>query len=129
MASTTVTPKYINPPQAGKKWASINADGTYYSFDPAVIPMSSFQKGVPIGIEYETKPYNGKDYHTIKSVVQVGGAAQSSGGTAPPQYRQNMSPEESMKITRLAIAKSCIEGNQAISVAEMWLDWCLNNGK
>lgn len=135
MASTTVTPKYINGPQAGKKWASINADGVYYSFDPAVIPMSTFQKGVAIGIQYETKPYNGKDYHTIKSVVQIGGGGaasyttNSSGGSGAGNYRQAMDPAESMKVTRLAIAKSCIEGNQQIAVAEAWLKWVLEGNQ
>lgn len=119
----TLTPQWVNEPKPGKKWASISVNKVYYSFDPAKIPMSSFQKNVPVTIEYTTSE---QGYNNIVRVVPgAQPAAQvGAGGTGGGSYRQAMDPVESRKITKLAIAKSCIEGNQTIQVAEMWLEWC-----
>lgn len=123
MAETiTLTPTAVYAPRPGKKYASIKVGQVYYSFDPAKIPLSSFQQGVPATFEYITTE---QGYNNITKFVGSSTPQPSQQQSAPQQYRQSMDPGESMKITRLAIAKSCIEGNQTIAAADMWLNWVL----
>lgn len=144
MPQITVTPKYINPAKPGKKYASINVDGVYYSFDPAKIPLSAFQKNVPVEIEYTVTDSNGNTYYNIQRIVAPqsntgyagGGASQS----ARPQQQATitasgggMSKEDWERkdriITRSAIAKSCIEANITdVSVANFWVNWIYQTG-
>lgn len=141
MPQLNVTPKYVNPPKPGKKYASISVDGVYYSFDPAKIPLHSFQKGVPIDIEYTVSDVNGNTYYNIQRVraqnngqgyAGGGGAASSvtftapGGGASPPNPNAMSKADWAAKdahVTRLAIAKSCIESNQTLEVADLWLSW------
>lgn len=116
----TVTPSFVNSPKPGKKYASIKVGDTYYSFEPEKIPLDSFRKGSPVTFEYVAKDYNGTTYYNITKLIAAAPAAPANGSG---NYRQQMTPEESTRVTRLALAKSCIEANTSIAVAEEWLRW------
>lgn len=136
MPQITVIPAYINAPKPGKRYASIKSnDGVYYSFDPAKIPLNTFQKGVAIDIEYTATDSNGNTYYNIQR-VRGDAPAQASGGSgasraADPNAmsKADWAAKDAM-ITRSAIAKSCIEANVTdVAVAEYWLSWVLQTGK
>ncbi len=134
MPQLTVTPSFVNPAKPGKKYASIKSnDGVYYSFDPAKIPLSTFQKNVPIDIEYTVTDSNGNTYCNIQ---RVRGGVQSQASYGPPvsgpQTPRAVDPNamtkadwqaKDDKISRVAIAKSCIEANVNTDVADIWLAW------
>lgn len=132
MPQITVTPKYVNEPKEGKRYGSINADGTYYSFDAKKIPTSTFQKGVAIDIEYVQ---NEQGYNSITRVRQkqqapaapgISGTMPTRGGTDPNAMSKADWEKKDMIITRSAIAKSCIEANITdTKVADYWLAWVL----
>jgi hypothetical protein len=79
MNTATVTVAYVNQPAEGKKQGNIKTDsGDYYGVPPAM--LGQFSKGGKYEIAYESREYNGKTYHTVKTVKALGGAAPSSGG-------------------------------------------------
>ena len=120
MPQTTLTPKFVNgPKQPGGKYGSINCDGTYYSFE---MSKMSFEKGRTYTVDYVTKNVNGKDFHNITAIVgQAGGQAPQQG-----QADSGQQPRREEIITRLALAKSCIEANVGLDVADMWLQWVMH---
>lgn len=129
MPIATVTPKFVNAPKDQKNYGSINCDGTYYSFDVRKIRTQEFNKGEPVTIEYTESPSGDRTFYNITRLIKNEQAPASNGnnGAAAPKpapvSTSRMSPEESAKITRLAIAKSCIEAGKDTTTAEVWLAW------
>jgi len=124
MPQITAIPKFVNAPSK-TKYASINVEGVYYSFDPAKIPLSSFTKGVAATFEYTT---NEKGYHNISRVIHSANSSGLGGGMSSQQeYIEGRQDAKDNKITRLAIAKSCIEANAGTDTADMWLSWVLEH--
>lgn len=79
MNTATVTVAYVNEPAEGKKQGNIKTDsGDYYGVAPAMLKL--FSKGGKYEITYESRDYNNKTYHTVKSVKPLGGSTSSSGG-------------------------------------------------
>ena len=79
MNTAVITVQYVNPPAEGKKQGNIKTDsGDYYGVAPAM--LGQFSKGGKYEISYESRDYNGKTYHTVKTVKSLGGPAPSSGG-------------------------------------------------
>lgn len=119
MPQITVTPKYVNPPKPGKKYASIHADSVYYGFDPNKIPVTTFQKGVSTTFEYETSEGG---YHSITKVLPPaqGGASATFSSAA----QSDGWPRERVQgHRRLEIAKACIAANVGSEIGMRWLSW------
>lgn len=77
MNTATVTVAYVNQPAEGKKQGNIKTDGgDYYGVAPAM--LGQFQPKGKYEITYESRDYNGKTYHTVKTVKALGGPAPSS---------------------------------------------------
>jgi len=80
MNTATVTVAYVNPPAEGKKQGNIKTDGgDYYGVAPAM--LGQFSKGGKYEITYESRDYNGKTYHTVKTVKALGGPVPSNTGS------------------------------------------------
>ena len=126
MTQAQVTVKFDNDPRGNSKFRSINCDGIYYSYDPTKI--ARFEKGRTYLIEYESKPYNGKDYHTVTAVLSSAPQAEATAQHSPTS--DHMSKDDwaakDRHITRVAIAKSCIEANASTDVADAWIGWIYN---
>jgi hypothetical protein len=87
MNTKTVKVKYVNQPKEGRKTGSIKtADGEYFDVWPDQLPK--FKQGSSYEVEYASREYNGKTYHTVKSIVN--GANGAAGGNGETQdVRQN----------------------------------------
>lgn len=118
----TLTPDYVNAAKPGKRYASIKVGNVYYSFDPKVIPLEKFTKGRPATVEVKV---TAEGYNNIVRLVE----APQTISDAVAQQRASAVAKADLKdetITRLAIAKSCIEaGHPNSAEAEKWLAWVL----
>lgn len=64
MNAAVIKVAFANPPKAGKKLASIKTDeGAIYGVWPDKFGL--FQPGRTYQVEFSTRNYQGKDYHTI----------------------------------------------------------------
>lgn len=70
MPSATIGVQYVNPPAQGKKMGSIkDANGNYYGVQPGMLGL--FQQGGTYEIFFEDREFQGKTYHTVKTVKPV----------------------------------------------------------
>lgn len=130
MPRATVTPKYVNGPKGEGNYGSIKTgDGTYYSFDTRKIRVQDFNRDQAVTVEFNITEKGDKTYYNITRIVPDDAPQASNGNHAPsgdgprPTGGSRMSPEESERVTRLAIAKSCIEAGKDTRDAEHWLSW------
>lgn len=82
-ATAEIEVRFVNPPKAGKKQATIKAaDGAVYGVWPDKVGL--FQPGRRYQIEYQERPFNGRTYRTITKCRAHGhataAAAPSAGG-------------------------------------------------
>lgn len=133
MTTLTFTIANIYDPKGNKPTGSIKTDtGKWISYWPS--DKHLFQEGVKYTAVCDAKDWKGETYYTIKSpgkggkitpvIVLEGGQAAPAPQPAPqqaPSASQGLSKDEI--ITRLAIAKSCIESNQSQADADSWLAW------
>jgi hypothetical protein len=139
MSTLNFTVAAVYPPKDGFKTASIKTDtGKYISCWPT--DQHLFQPGVAYSaVCGEFQKNDGTISYTVKSPGK-GGNIQPQGGSpiahapsvasvtpnmsqAAPTGQNGLSKDEI--ITRLAIAKSCIESQQSQSDADSWLAWVL----
>lgn len=118
MPTATVTPQFVNSPKGESPYASIKADGKYYSFDTRKIRTQEFNKGEAVTVEYTEKTQDDKTFYNIQRIVKDTPAAVA--GNAQANARADHRDET---ITRLAIAKSCIEAGQNMIAADAWIEW------
>jgi hypothetical protein len=86
MSKKTVKVQYVNPPKEGRKTGSIKtAEGEYFDVFPGMLP--EFKQGGSYEIEYASRDYNGKTYHSVKSILNGTNGATGTGET--PDARQN----------------------------------------
>lgn len=83
VATAEIEVRFVNPPKAGKKQATIKAaDGAVYGVWPDKVGL--FQPGRRYQIEYNERPYQGRTYRTITKCRAHGHAtaaqAPSAGG-------------------------------------------------
>lgn len=72
-----ITPRFINPPKAGKKLSNIKtADNQTFFFDPAKF---SFNAGVPYNVETKTHTWG----TTIEGIVEQSYAAPQAQAASP----------------------------------------------
>jgi hypothetical protein len=79
--STTarITVAYIDPPGEGKKQATIkDSNGTRYGIFPE--KMGDYRKGGTYDVEFKSREWQGKNYHTITSAKPVNGESNGSNG-------------------------------------------------
>lgn len=70
MPEAVVVAQYVNQPQAGKKHGSIKTpEGQYYGVPPAMLGL--FKPDGTYKIFYESREFQGKTYHTVKTVSEV----------------------------------------------------------
>lgn len=64
MPTATVEVKFVNQPDKNPAFGSIKtADGTYYGVPKFM--LADFQQGGVYDIEYKTREFKGKEYHSI----------------------------------------------------------------
>jgi hypothetical protein len=81
MNAALIKVAFANPPKAGKKLASIKTDeGAIFGVWPDKFGL--FQPGRAYRVEFSTRSYQGKDYHTITK-CEPADAASTAPGTAP----------------------------------------------
>jgi len=129
MTTLTFTVANLYDPKPDKKTGSIKTDtGNWIGYWPS--DKHLFQEGVKYTAECQSRDYQGKTYYTIKSPGKGGTVTPEGGQVAPapqqalqqaPSAPQGLSKDET--ITRLAIAKSCIESNQSQADADSWIAW------
>ena len=129
MPTLTFTIANIYDPKPDKKTGSIKTDtGNWISYWPS--DKHLFREGIKYSADCTKRDYQGKTYYTIKSpdkggLVAVESSPASFGSQPTPQHdsstSQGLSKDEI--ITRLAIAKSCIESDQSQADADSWLAW------
>lgn len=87
-----------------------------------------FEVGATYSALCDAKEYQGKTYYTVKSPSK-GGNIQKQGGASPSMPVTNVSQPTGMSkddtITRLAIAKSCIEAHESMQAADAWYAWVM----
>lgn len=120
MPQITLNIATIQPPRASApKYGSVKtAEGKYYSYP---IEKMTFQPNSTVTVMYDEKPgSNGKVFYNITDVLP-------DRPDVPPPAGNRNSQHYDLKdriITRIAIAKSCIEaGGYALADAQQWLDW------
>lgn len=79
MQTATVTVAFVNPPAQGRKQGNIKTDdGNYYGVQPSMLGL--FSKGGKYEINFDSREYNGKTYHTVTSVKALGGGSETAQG-------------------------------------------------
>lgn len=135
MSTLTFTVAAVYAPKDGFPTASIKTDtGQYVSCWPS--DQYLFQAGSSYSAvcgEFEKK--DGTISYTVKSpgkggnIVNNGGAAPMPTAVAPTAPQQAPTPSHGIPkdeiISRLAIAKSCIESNQGTADADAWMNWVM----
>jgi hypothetical protein len=117
-----ITVQFLNQPKAGKKKGSIKTtDGEYIGCWPN--ELDNFQEGGSYTVEIEFNDFNGKQYMNLAkgSALQGGQAAPQKAAGSPPMG----DAVKQKTITRLAIAKSCIQAGADESKANFWYNWVL----
>src|SRR5690242_11345228 len=65
---TTITPKYVDQPKAGKKnWSVKEEAGVSFSVPPKFAPQ--FRVGLPVTADYSLSHYNGKDFNMVEGAT------------------------------------------------------------
>lgn len=82
----TITVKKLTPPRGpGKSGGAQDSSGSWWDVWPGKVVLA---EGVTYDIEYSTREYNGKNYHTIqKASSKVTPAVVQSNGHAPAPPR------------------------------------------
>ena len=129
MTTLTFTVAAIYDPKDGKKTGSIKTStDKWVSYWPS--DKHLFTVGETYSAVCDAREWNGNTYYTVKSPGK-GGDVQSQGGgqSASPTHVANVSQPVGVSkdetITRLAIAKSCIESNQSQADADSWVAWVM----
>ncbi len=111
MPTATIEAKYINTPQPGKKMGSIkSADGTYYGVAPELLPQ--FKQGGVYEIFFEDREWQGKTYHTVKTVKATTQTAAAAGTVLAQAERARTPDTESRQIFVCALLVAAIKAGQ-----------------
>jgi hypothetical protein len=86
MPTATITAKYVNPPQEGKKNGTIKTpEGVYYGLPANWV--NQFTQGASYDVEYKENDFKGKTYKTItKFAMSQAAPAQTNSGAASGKY-------------------------------------------
>lgn len=68
MNTATLTPKFIDPPQDGKKNYKVKDTNNVVWFVPPDT-IGKMAKGTPCTVEYDVNNFNGKSFNMVKGVV------------------------------------------------------------
>tara|TARA_R110000850_G_C9912902_1_gene460763 strand:- start:407 stop:880 length:474 start_codon:yes stop_codon:yes gene_type:complete len=129
MTTLTFTIASIYDPKEGKKTGSIKTTSDkWISYWPS--DKGQFVAGNSYSAVCSTREWEGKTYFTVNSPGKNGNIT-NTGGTPTPvaQNAPQQAPTPSHGvakdeiISRLAIAKSCIEANQSQADADSWMAW------
>lgn len=123
----SVTPQYVNEPKKpGGKYGNIKtAEGAVY-FVP-VAQLGMFQPGTPANINVENQTWGQNSVQVVTGMAGQAAPAQQMQQAQAPVHAANVTQPVGMSkdetITRLAIAKSCIEAGKTFDDANRWLVW------
>lgn len=105
MSKATIEVAYINAPGEGKKQATIKSkDGKVFGIWADKI--QDYEAGKTYEIEFTSRDWQGKQYHTIKSATLVNGANGNSG--AAPAVVNDPSKDRGARIERQAARRDAI---------------------
>ena len=129
MTTLTFTIKNLYDPKDNKPTGSIKTTtDKWISYWPS--DKGQFAEGGSYSAVCDSRDYNGKTYFTVKSPGKGGKITNTGGASTPaPQNALQQAPTPSHgvskdeMISRLAIAKSCIEANQSQADADSWMAW------
>jgi hypothetical protein len=129
MTTLTFTVAEVKDPYGNRKTGSIKTStDQWVSIWPS--DKHLFQVGVTYTAVCDAREYNGKTYYTVKSPGK-GGDIQQTGGSPTPQAStgpaapNQPSQTKDDTITRIAIAKSCIEAHESMMAADAWYAWVM----
>lgn len=114
MNAAVIKVAFANPPKAGKKLASIKTDeGAIYGVWPDKFGL--FQPGRAYRVEFSTRKYEGKDYHTITKCEPV-----DEQSNAPAGRTEAARSDEFEFVTRLLSAsiRACTVANTEQALTE-----------
>lgn len=124
MSTKTFTVDFVNDPKEGKKKGNIKcSDGAYLGLWPS--DKHLFEKGKTYTAIVDEHEWQGKTYYTIKSPGKGGAVKEEGASPAAPQAPSGASSSKDDTITRIAIAKSCIEAHEDMSAADRWYAWVM----
>ena len=79
MSKIQIKVEYVNKAKEGKKMATIKTeDGRYFEVYPE--KLDAFKSGGEYAIEYKSRDFNGKTYHTVTDVATVTEPASNGNG-------------------------------------------------
>ena len=117
---SNVTVDYVNAPKPDKSYGSIKCGEIYYGYDTLKF---TFQKGESYNIVYSSKDVNGRTYFNITGVDTP------AAPTRPQSPVKAATAQPGDREARLAIATACIQSNQNMDVADLWLAWVKGDGR
>jgi len=128
MTTLNFTIANLYDPKPGKKVGSIKTQtGEWISYWPS--DKGQFQEGASYSALCDARDWEGKTYYTVKSpgkggnIQMQGQAPQTPQAASPNQPAQTGSKDD--MITRIAIAKSCIEAHESMQAADAWYAWVM----
>src|SRR5437016_13153417 len=103
MPKETVTIAYVNQPKEGKKMGSIKtANGQYFNVYPDKLNL--FEVGQTYAIEYDSREFQGKMYHNVKSVSPSSPTRQNNiTADRPNRIERQHSQEMAVMFARLKL--------------------------
>lgn len=130
MAVLTFTIANIYDPKEGKKVGSIKTtEDKWVSYWPS--DKNLFQVGGTYKALCDEREWNGTMYYTVKSpgkggkVEQEAAPTEQGGAMNTVNVSQPVGISKDDTITRLAIAKSCIEAHESHACADAWYAWVM----
>lgn len=110
----TITVQYVNPPKEGKKQGSVKtSDGRFFGVYPEL--LSAFPSAGTYEIEFKSRDFNGKQYHTVTSAKPVsgqGGGINGGNGNGQKSGQNDRSTSDQIRWqTCLKVAGDVHSGN------------------
>jgi hypothetical protein len=111
----TITVKYSDPPAQGKKQATVkDTEGNIYGYFPD--SMQAPQVGQTYEVDFTSREYNGRTYHTLKDLRPAGGQPQATQGQSTANAGQpQVSNNRDMKILVQGLAQALISSGQPLT--------------
>lgn len=124
MTTLNFTVAEVRDPYGSRKTGSIKTTtDQWISIWPA--DKHLFEVGATYSALCDAREYQGKTYYTVKSPGKGGNVQKQGGSSQSASAPQSTGMSKDDTITRLAIAKSCIEAHESMQAADAWYAWVM----